>query len=87
MNVVIIFWIFFSILVMGLRDLWSNYKVLIVMGTSLGLIHWGWYNLKGSPLLRKDGDEYIPEPGIVTYVSPPASALPSPPPAVAHKSK
>lgn len=83
MNVVIIFWIFFffSILVMGLRDLWSNYKVLIVMGTSLGLIHWGWYNLKGSPLLRKDGDEYIPEPGIVTYVSPPASALPSPPPA------
>uniref|UniRef100_A0A669DSH8 Uncharacterized protein n=1 Tax=Oreochromis niloticus TaxID=8128 RepID=A0A669DSH8_ORENI len=36
---------------MGLRDLWSNYKVLIVMGTSLGLIHWGWYNLKGNPLL------------------------------------
>lgn len=60
---------------MGLRDIWRNYKVLIVMGTSLGLIHWGWYNLKASPLLHKQREEYIPEPGIVTYVStPPAAA-------------
>ncbi|KAK2817569.1 hypothetical protein Q5P01_025760 [Channa striata] len=27
--------------VMGLRAFWTNYKVLIVMGTGLGLIHWG----------------------------------------------
>ncbi|XP_071374508.1 uncharacterized protein [Centroberyx affinis] len=46
---------------MGLRDFWRSYKVLIVMGTSLGLIHWGWYALKANPLLRKDRDEYIPE--------------------------
>ncbi|TMS23786.1 hypothetical protein E3U43_009092, partial [Larimichthys crocea] len=62
--------------VMGLQDFWKRYKVLIVMGTSLGLIHWGWYNLKGNPLLHKDKEEYIPEPGIVAYVSrpPPAAA-------------
>lgn len=66
---------------MGLRDLWKNYKVLIVMGTSLGLIHWGWYNLKNTPLLNQSREEHIPEPGIVTYVSPP------PPPAAAAKSK
>ncbi|XP_071753070.1 uncharacterized protein LOC139909816 [Centroberyx gerrardi] len=58
---------------MGLRDFWKSYKVLIVMGTSLGLIHLGWYALKANPLLRKDRDQYIPEPGIVAYVSPPAS--------------
>ncbi|TKS67963.1 hypothetical protein D9C73_002023 [Collichthys lucidus] len=61
---------------MGLQEFWRRYKVLIVMGTSLGLIHWGWYNLKGNPLLHKDKEEYIPEPGIVAYVSrpPPAAA-------------
>lgn len=59
--------------VMGLRDFWRNYKVLIVMGTSLGLIHWGWYNLKANPLLHKTRDEHVPEPGIVAYVSPPAA--------------
>ncbi|XP_075320206.1 uncharacterized protein LOC142379025 [Odontesthes bonariensis] len=61
---------------MGLREFWTNYKVLIVMGTSLGLIHWGWYNLKANPLLRKNREDYIPEPGIVAFVSPPAAALP-----------
>jgi len=63
---------------MGLREFWTNYKVLIVMGTSLGLIHWGWYNLKANPLLRKNREDYIPEPGIVAFVSPPAAALPPP---------
>lgn len=58
---------------MGLRTFWENYKVLIVMGTSLGLIHWGWYNLKSNPLLHKPKEEYLPEPGIVAYVSPPAA--------------
>ncbi|XP_068582907.1 uncharacterized protein [Cebidichthys violaceus] len=66
---------------MGLREFWHSYKVLIVMGTSLGLIHWGWYNLKANPQLRKVREEYIPEPGIVAYVSPPVA-----PPAAA-KSK
>uniref|UniRef100_A0AAY4AMA3 Uncharacterized protein n=1 Tax=Denticeps clupeoides TaxID=299321 RepID=A0AAY4AMA3_9TELE len=31
--------------------LWRNYKVVIVMGSALGLVHWGWYWLKSSPLL------------------------------------
>lgn len=68
---------------MGLRDVWKNYKVLIVMGTSLGLIHWGWYNLKTSPLLQRDKQDFIPEPGIVAFVSPPAAAAPPLPPAPA----
>uniref|UniRef100_A0A3B4Z5D3 Uncharacterized protein n=1 Tax=Stegastes partitus TaxID=144197 RepID=A0A3B4Z5D3_9TELE len=68
---------------MGLREFWHNYKVLIVMGTSLGLIHWGWHSLKTNPLLHKNRDDYIPEPGIVAYVSPP----PPPPPAAPAKSK
>lgn len=59
---------------MGLRDFWKNYKVLLVMVPSLGLIHWGWYNLKGNPLLHKAKDDYVPEPGIVAYVSPPSAA-------------
>lgn len=58
---------------MGLQDLWRNYKVLIVMGTSLGLIHWGWYSMKTNPLLHKSREQYVPEPGIVAYVSPPAA--------------
>lgn len=64
---------------MGLREFWKSYKVLIVMGTSLGLIHLGWYNLKANPLLRKDREDYIPEPGIVAYVSPPVPATPTAP--------
>lgn len=66
---------------MGLRQFWKNYKVLIVMGTSLGLIHLGWYNLKGNPLLQKNKENYVPEPGIVAFVSPPAA------PAAPAKSK
>lgn len=55
---------------MSLRDVWRNYKVLIVMGSSLGLIHLGWYHLKTNPLLYKPKEDLVPEPGIVTYVSP-----------------
>uniref|UniRef100_A0A3B5K3J1 Uncharacterized protein n=1 Tax=Takifugu rubripes TaxID=31033 RepID=A0A3B5K3J1_TAKRU len=42
---------------MSLRDIWKNYKVLIVMGSSLGLIHLGWYQLKANPLLHKTKEE------------------------------
>ncbi|XP_078124149.1 uncharacterized protein LOC144529080 [Sander vitreus] len=59
---------------MGLKDFWRSYKVLIVMVPSLGLIHWGWYNLKANPQLQKAREEYVPEPGIVAYVSPPPAA-------------
>lgn len=63
---------------MGLQDFWRNYKVLIVMGSGLGLIHWGWFHLKSNPLLHKPRDDTVPEPAIVAYVSRPAA----PPPAV-----
>uniref|UniRef100_A0A8P4K4S3 Uncharacterized protein n=1 Tax=Dicentrarchus labrax TaxID=13489 RepID=A0A8P4K4S3_DICLA len=66
---------------MGLRDFWKSYKVLIVTGSGLGLIHLGWYNLKANPLLHKARDNYIPEPGIVAYVSAPPAAPAAPPPA------
>uniref|UniRef100_A0A3Q2XT57 MFS transporter n=1 Tax=Hippocampus comes TaxID=109280 RepID=A0A3Q2XT57_HIPCM len=32
---------------------WRDYKVLIVMGGSLALIHAGWYQLKARPHLYK----------------------------------
>ncbi|KAF0036936.1 hypothetical protein F2P81_009810 [Scophthalmus maximus] len=76
--------------VMGLRQFWRNYQVLIVMVPSLALVHWGWYNLKSSPLLRSPRDEFVPEPGIVTYVlNPPAApvAPPPPPPAAVADAK
>ncbi|XP_068077852.1 uncharacterized protein [Danio rerio] len=61
----------------GLRRFWNNYKVLLVMVPGLGLLHWGWYSIKSNPLLKKGrDDEYIPEPGIVSYVAQPAPALP-----------
>lgn len=63
---------------MGLQTIWKNYKVLIVMGTSLGLIHFGWYNLKSNPMFHKEREEFIPVPGIVAHVSPPAAAPPAP---------
>ncbi|CAJ1054178.1 hypothetical protein PHYPO_G00155010 [Xyrichtys novacula] len=57
---------------MGLTEFWRSYKVLIVMGTGLGLIHLGWYHLKTNPLLRKTRTDYNPEePGIVAFVSAP----------------
>ncbi|XP_054852271.1 uncharacterized LOC128706665 homolog [Eublepharis macularius] len=53
---------------MGLKTIWSNYRVLIVMGTGLALVHWGWYNIKSSPVFQPKRNELVPEPGIVTYV-------------------
>ncbi|XP_067421401.1 uncharacterized protein [Emydura macquarii macquarii] len=53
---------------MGLKTIWKDYKVLIVMGTSLGLIHWGWFKIKSNPVFHTKKEDYIPEPGIVTYV-------------------
>jgi len=62
----------------GLAKFWKDYKVLIVMGTSLGLIHWGWYEIKNNPLLKKqERDDFIPIPGIVAFVAP--DLPPSPP--------
>ena len=54
---------------MGVRDIWKNYKVLIVMLPSLGLVHWGWYGLKANPLLRKNRELEVPEPAVVRSVS------------------
>ncbi|XP_073195716.1 uncharacterized protein [Lepidochelys kempii] len=53
---------------MGLKTIWKNYKVLIVMGASLGLIHWGWFNIKSNSIFQTKREDYAPEPGIVTYV-------------------
>ncbi|XP_064503620.1 uncharacterized LOC128706665 homolog [Pseudopipra pipra] len=53
---------------MGLKTIWKDYKVLIVMGTGLGLVHWGWFYIKSSPLFQVKTEDYVPEPGIVTYV-------------------
>ncbi|XP_054675923.1 uncharacterized LOC128706665 homolog [Grus americana] len=53
---------------MGLKTIWKDYKVLIVMGTSLGLVHWGWFHIKSSPIFQVKTQDFVPEPGIVTYV-------------------
>ncbi|KAG8443871.1 hypothetical protein GDO86_009168 [Hymenochirus boettgeri] len=53
---------------MGLGTLWKNYKVLIVMGTSLGLVHWGWYSIKSNPIFQPPSEDTVPEPGVVGYV-------------------
>uniref|UniRef100_A0A674AD75 Uncharacterized protein n=1 Tax=Salmo trutta TaxID=8032 RepID=A0A674AD75_SALTR len=50
---------------MGLQTIWNNYKVLIVMGTSLGLIHWGWTHTLGLDSYTGNKQDYVPEPGIV----------------------
>lgn len=63
---------------MGLANFWRSYKVLIVMVPGVGLIHWGWFNIRANPLLKKDREEYIPEPSIVTFVSAAVSALAAP---------
>ena len=54
---------------MGVRDIWKNYKVLIVMVPSLGLVHWGWYSLKANPLLHQNRELEVPEPAVVRSVS------------------
>ncbi|XP_062813777.1 uncharacterized LOC128706665 homolog [Anolis carolinensis] len=53
---------------MGLKTIWKNYRVIIVMGTSLVLVHLGWYNMKSHPVFQPKTDDFVPEPGIVTYV-------------------
>lgn len=53
---------------MGLKTIWKDYKVLIVMGTGLVLVHWGWFHIKSSPLFQVKTEEIVPEPGIVAYV-------------------
>ncbi|KAE8600905.1 hypothetical protein XENTR_v10013450 [Xenopus tropicalis] len=53
---------------MGLGNLWKNYKVLIVMGTGLGLVHWGWYNIKSNPIFQPEREDTLePEPAITGY--------------------
>uniref|UniRef100_A0A4W3H8D1 Uncharacterized protein n=1 Tax=Callorhinchus milii TaxID=7868 RepID=A0A4W3H8D1_CALMI len=52
---------------MGLKTIWKSYRVLIVMGTSLGLIHLGWYNMKSSDIFKSKDQEFMPEPPLVTY--------------------
>ncbi|XP_065592141.1 uncharacterized LOC128706665 homolog isoform X1 [Cyrtonyx montezumae] len=54
---------------MRLKTLWKDYKVLIVMGTSLVLVHWSWFHIKSSPLFQVKTEEVIPEPGIVAYMN------------------
>lgn len=53
---------------MGLKTFWKDNKVLIVMGTSLGLVHWGWLYLKSSPIFQRKTDDFVPEPEIVTFM-------------------
>lgn len=53
---------------MGLKTFWKDNKVLIVMGTSLGLVHWGWLYLKSSPIFQTKTDDFVPEPEIVTFM-------------------
>lgn len=53
---------------MGLKTFWKSYKVLIVMGTGLGLVHWGWFHIKSSPIFQVKTEDFVPEPAIVAYV-------------------
>lgn len=66
---------------MGVGSLWHRYKVLLVMGSSLGLIHWGWYHLKDANPQRQRPQDELPEPGIVAFLSA------NPPPAPKGKSQ
>lgn len=53
---------------MGLKTFWKDNKVLIVMGTSRGLVHWGWYYLKSSPVFQVKTEDFVPELGILTFM-------------------
>uniref|UniRef100_A0A8C3BXC9 Uncharacterized protein n=1 Tax=Cairina moschata TaxID=8855 RepID=A0A8C3BXC9_CAIMO len=52
---------------MGLKTFWKSYKVLIVMGTGLGLVHWGWFHIKSSPIFQVKTEDFVSEPAIVAY--------------------
>lgn len=53
---------------MGLKTFWKDNKVLIVMGASLGLVHWGWYYLKSSPIFQVKTEEFSPERDILAFM-------------------
>lgn len=53
---------------MSLKTFWKDNKVLIVMGTSLGLVHWGWYYLRSSPIFQVKTENFVQEPGILTFM-------------------
>ncbi|CAN8202644.1 unnamed protein product [Coccothraustes coccothraustes] len=53
---------------MGLKTFWKDNKVLIVMGTSLGLVHWGWYYLKSSPIFQVKTEDFSPERDILAFM-------------------
>uniref|UniRef100_A0A8B9U8K9 Uncharacterized protein n=2 Tax=Anas TaxID=8835 RepID=A0A8B9U8K9_9AVES len=44
---------------MGLKTFWKSYKVLIVMGTGLGLVHWGWFHIKSSPIFQVKTEDFV----------------------------
>uniref|UniRef100_A0A8C8EAP8 Uncharacterized protein n=2 Tax=Strigidae TaxID=30459 RepID=A0A8C8EAP8_9STRI len=43
---------------MGLKTIWKDYKVLIVMIPSLGLVHWGWFYIKSSPIFQVKTEDF-----------------------------
>ncbi|XP_063172266.1 uncharacterized LOC128706665 homolog [Candoia aspera] len=53
---------------MGLRNIWKNYRVFIVTGIGMVLIHWGWYKIKSNPLFQPKREDFVQEPDIVSYV-------------------
>ncbi|XP_060545315.1 uncharacterized LOC128706665 homolog [Pantherophis guttatus] len=53
---------------MGLRDFWKNYRIFIVTGTGMVLIHWGWYKIKSNPLFQPKKEDYYEDSDIVRYV-------------------
>ncbi|XP_068865089.1 uncharacterized protein [Aphelocoma coerulescens] len=53
---------------MGLKTFWKDYKVLIVVGAGLGLVHGGWLHMKSSPIFQVKTEDFVPEPGIVTFM-------------------
>uniref|UniRef100_A0A8B9IJ05 Uncharacterized protein n=1 Tax=Anser cygnoides TaxID=8845 RepID=A0A8B9IJ05_ANSCY len=44
---------------MGLKSFWKSYKVLIVMGAGLGLVHWGWFHIKSSPIFQVKTENFV----------------------------
>ncbi|XP_074065549.1 uncharacterized protein LOC141504445 [Macrotis lagotis] len=57
---------------MSLKTFWRDYKVLLVMIPSIGLIHIGWKSIKNNPIFQTANvnEDSIPEPGNVTRMIP-----------------